>query len=88
MAEIPPEEGAYYTSSSGEDSDLETDLAVVAASFISLDPYCSGDQDECMEVRVALDCSSRWEELFELWKEAIKEKIQRMKKSRHASLWL
>ena len=75
MAEIPSEEGAHYTSSSGEDSDLDTDLAVVAASFISLDPFCSGDQDECTEVRVAPHCPNRWEELFDLWKEAVKEKF-------------
>ena len=76
MAEAIPEifHGADYSSSSGEDSDLDTDLAVVAASSISLDPYCSGDQDECMEVRVALNCNSRWEDLFNLWKEAIAEK--------------
>ena len=75
MAEAIPENfhGADYSSSSGEDSDLDTDLAVVAASSIGLDPYCSGDQDECMEVRVALNCCSRWEELFKLWKEAIAE---------------
>ena len=73
MAEAIPENfhGADYSSSSGEDSDLDTDLAVVAASSIGFDPYCSGDQDECQEVRVALDCNSRWEDLFNLWKETI-----------------
>ena len=70
MAEAVPEV-ADYSSSSGEDSDLDTDLAVVAASTLGLDPYCSGDQDECQEVRVALDCNSRWEDLFNLWKETI-----------------
>ena len=71
MAEAVPE-AADYTSSSEEDSDLDTDLAVVAASTLCLDPYISsGDQDECQEVRMALDCNSRWEDLFNLWKETI-----------------
>ena len=63
--------GGDYTSSSEEDSDLATDLAVVAASSLSLDPFESGDQEEYMEVRVALNWCSRWEELFKLWTEAI-----------------
>ena len=75
MAEAVPET-ADYSSSSGEDSDLDTDLAVVAASTLRLDPYISsGDQDECQEVRMALDCNSRWEDLFNLWKETIAYKF-------------
>ena len=53
------------SSSSEEDSDLGTDAAVVAAPFISLDPCESGDQDEYMEVRAALNWNCRVDELFE-----------------------
>ena len=50
-------------------------MAVVAASSLSLDPFESGDQEEYMEVRAALNWCSRWEELFKLWTEAIAERF-------------
>ena len=73
--EVPVSEEAYYSSESEEDSDLETDMAVVAAPFISLDPCESGDQDEYMEVRAALNWNCRVDELFEQWFDAVAERF-------------
>ena len=66
---------AYGSPSSGEDSERGTDTAVVAAPFLSLDPFESGDQEEYMEVRAALNWNCRLDELFEQWFAALAERF-------------
>ena len=50
-------------------------MAVVAAPFLSLDPFESGDQEEYMEVRAALNWNCRLDELFEQWFDAVAERF-------------
>ena len=50
-------------------------MAVVAAPFLSLDPCESGDQEEYMEVRAALNWNCRLDELFEQWFDAVAERF-------------
>ena len=50
-------------------------MAVVAAPFLSLDPFESGDQEEYMEVRAALNWNCRLDELFEQWLDAVAERF-------------
>ena len=69
-------EDPYYSSESEVDSDLDTDMAVVAAPYLSLDPFESGDQDDYMEVRASLNFDSRVEELFEQWVDAVEERFK------------
>ena len=76
LAEVPVPEDPYYSSESEVDSDLDTDMAVVAAPYLSLDPFESGDQDDYMEVRASLNFDSRVEELFEQWVDAVEERFK------------
>ena len=82
LAEVPVSEDAYYSSESEVDSDLDTDMAVVAAPYLSLDPFESGDQDEYMEVRASLNFDSRVEELFEQWVDVVEERFPDDKENR------
>ena len=50
-------------------------MAVVAAPFLRLYPFESGDQDEYMEVRAALNFNCRVDELFEQWLDAVAERF-------------
>ena len=47
----------------------------MAAPFLSLDPFESGDQEEYMEVRAALNWNCRLDELFEQWFAALAERF-------------
>ena len=47
----------------------------MAAPFLSLDPFESGDQEEYMEVGAALNWNCRLDELFEQWFAALAERF-------------
>ena len=92
LAEIPEEEVIepvidpgdipISSSESDVDSDLDGDLAVAAASYLSHEPFESGDQEDCMVVRVPQEWDSRAEELEEQWLNAVRERFPRDKEKR------
>ena len=87
LAEVPEEEVMdpenlpvpISSSESDVDSDLDGDLAVAAASYLSHEPFESGDQEDYMVVRASLNWDSRAEELHEQWLNAVRERFHRDK---------
>ena len=87
LAEVPEEEvtdledmpDPNSSSESDVDSDLDGDLAVAAASYLSHEPFESGDQEDYMVVRASLNWDSRAEELLEQWLHAVQERFYRGK---------
>ena len=79
---IDPGDIPLSPSESDVDSDLDGDVAVAAASYLSYDPFESGDQEDSEVVRRPREWDNRAEELEQQWLRAVRERFPRDKEKR------